>query len=97
MLRIKLEYFDMCPNHQLKRKHASGRSIAQVVSRRLPTAAACFRSQFSHVGVTSERVLQFPLPILIPPTTPYLSIIRGWYDRPTTGRYIQSRLTPRKL
>jgi hypothetical protein len=34
-------------------------------------------------------VLRFPLPILIPPTAPYSSIIRGWYSRPTNGLRIK--------
>jgi hypothetical protein len=33
------------------------------------------------------RVLQFPLPVYIPPTVPHSSyIIRGWYKRPNSGR-----------
>jgi hypothetical protein len=44
------------------------------------------------------RVLRFPLPILIPPTAPHSSIIRGWYNRPNSGRrtkWTQSHHTPR--
>jgi hypothetical protein len=44
------------------------------------------------------RVLRFPLPI-IPPTAPHsASIIRGWYNRPVSGRrtkWTQSHPTPR--
>jgi hypothetical protein len=55
----------------------SGRSIAQTVSGRLPTAAARVRAQIksceicggqSGTGAGFLRVLRFPLPILIPPT-----------------------------
>jgi hypothetical protein len=72
-----------------------GRAVAQAVSRRLPTAAARVRSQFRSCGICGKRsgtgaiflrVLRFPLPILIPPTTPHSSsIIRGWYNRPTVA------------
>jgi hypothetical protein len=56
-----------------------GRAIAQAVSRWLPTAAARVRSQVRSCGIWGGqsgtgagflRVLQFPLPILIPPTAP---------------------------
>jgi hypothetical protein len=44
------------------------------------------------------RVLLFPLTILIPPTAPHSSsIIRGWYNRPISGRrtkWTQSQPTP---
>jgi hypothetical protein len=46
------------------------------------------------------RVLRFPLSILVPPTAPYSSsIIRGWYNRPVSGRYqVDSVAThPKKL
>jgi hypothetical protein len=75
---------------------ASGRAIAQAVSRRLSTAAARVRSQVrprgicggqSGAGAGYLRALRFPLPILIPLTTPHSSsIIRGWYNRPNVGR-----------
>jgi hypothetical protein len=47
------------------------------------------------------RVLRFLLPILILPTAPHSSsyIIRGWYNRPVSGRrteWIQSHLAPKK-
>jgi hypothetical protein len=75
----------------------TGRNIAQAVSRRLPTAAARVRPQVrscgncggqSGTGGGFLRVLRFPLPVLIPPTTPHSSssIIRGWYSRPVSGR-----------
>jgi hypothetical protein len=64
---------------------------------RLPTAAARVRSQVRSCGICGGQsgteagfllVLRFPLPILIPPTTPHSSssIIRGWYNRPNIGR-----------
>jgi hypothetical protein len=44
-------------------------------------------------------VFRFPLPILIPSTTPYSSsTIQGWYNRPTSGRrtkWTQSHPIPR--
>jgi hypothetical protein len=52
----------------------------------------------SGAGAGFLRVLRFPLPILIPPTAPHSSIIRGWYNRPTSGRnakWTQSNITPR--
>jgi hypothetical protein len=51
-------------------------------------------------GADILRVLRFPLPILIPPTAPHLSsIIRGWYNRPVSGRltkWTQSHPTQKK-
>jgi hypothetical protein len=49
-------------------------------------------------GADFLRVHRFPLPILIPPTSPHLSIIRGWYNRPNSDRrtkWAQSHPTPR--
>jgi hypothetical protein len=73
-----------------------GRGIAQAVSRRLPTAAARFRALVWSSGIcggqngTGEgflRVLQFPLPILIPPTASHpSSIVRVWYNIPVSDR-----------
>jgi hypothetical protein len=56
------------------------RAIAQVVSRRLPNAAAWVRSQVKTCGICGGqtgtgacflRVIRFPLPILSPLTVPY--------------------------
>jgi hypothetical protein len=78
--------------------------VTQAVSRRLPTAAAWVRSQVKSCGICGEqsgigagffRVLRFPLPILIPPNAPYSSTIRGWYNRPVSGRHTKwTQLTP---
>jgi hypothetical protein len=42
----------------------------------------------SGTGAGFLGVLRFPLPILIPQTTPHSSssVIRGWYNRPISGR-----------
>jgi hypothetical protein len=65
------------------------RAIAQAVSRWLPTAGARVWSSRicggqSGAGVGFLRVLQFPLPIFIPPIAPQSPspIIWGWYNRP---------------
>jgi hypothetical protein len=88
---------------------SDGRAIVQAVSRRLPTVAARVQAQVRSCGICGgqsdavtdfHRVLQFPLPILIPPTAPNSSssIIWGWYNRPKRGRrtkWTQSHPTPR--
>jgi hypothetical protein len=65
----------------------AGRAIAQAVSRRLPTVAARVRAQIKSCGIRDGQsgtgagflqVLRFPLSILVPPTAPHSSIIRGW-------------------
>jgi hypothetical protein len=69
--------------------------MAQAVSRWLPTAAALVRFQLKSRGICGGqsgsgagffRILRFPLPIIIPPTAPHLSIFRGWYNRTVSGR-----------
>jgi hypothetical protein len=82
--------------------------VVQAVSRRFPTGAARVRAQVMSCGICGGqsgtgagiiRVLLFPLPILIPPTTPLSSsVIRGGYNRPVSGRrtkWTWSHLTPR--
>jgi hypothetical protein len=71
-----------------------GRAIAQVVSRRLPTAAARVQTQVWSCGIlwwtkvalgqVFCRELRFPLPIYIPSASPQSSftITRGWHNRP---------------
>jgi hypothetical protein len=80
--------------------HSSG------VSRRLPTTAARVRAHFRSCGQIDTGagflpVFRFPLSILIPPNSPHLSsIIRGWYNRPNSGRHTkwtQSHPHPKKL
>jgi hypothetical protein len=81
--------------------------IAHAVIRLHLTTATRVRSQVrscgicggqSGTGASFLRVLWFPLPILILPTAPHSSfIIRGWYNRPNSGRrtkWTQSHPTP---
>jgi hypothetical protein len=81
-----------------------GRAIAQAVSRWLPTAAARVRARFWSCGICDGqsgagagflRVLQFPLPIFIPPIAPQSSssIIWGLYNRPVVAA-VPSGLSP---
>jgi hypothetical protein len=89
-------------------KFVVGRAIARAVNGRLPTPAARVQSHVKSCGFYGGqrgtgtgflRVLQLPLPILIPPTAPQSSIIRGWYNRPNSGRrtkFTQSHFTPPK-
>jgi hypothetical protein len=69
-------------------------AIALAASRRLVTAAARVRFQDRSCGICNEqsdtgagffRVLRFP-PSFIPPTVPHSSsIMRSWYNRPSSG------------
>jgi hypothetical protein len=98
-------YFYIQIGNNFKKGHAK----AQNISRRLPVAVARVRSQFRSCGVCGGRsgtrtdflrVFRFPLPILIAPNAPYSSTIRGWYNRPTSGRrtkWTQSHPTARNF
>jgi hypothetical protein len=65
-------------------------------SDRFPTAVARVRAHVGSCGIFDGqsgtgtgllRLLRFRLPTLIPPTAPHSSsIIRGWYNRPVSGR-----------
>jgi hypothetical protein len=47
------------------------------------------------LGAGFLRVLRFPLPIIIPSTAPHSSIIRGWYNRASSGRVTKlTQVTP---
>jgi hypothetical protein len=74
-----------------------GSAIVQAVSRQLLTAAVRVRVQVTSCGICGRqsgtgarflRVLRFPLPIFIPAPAPHSSssIIRGWQNRPNSGR-----------
>jgi hypothetical protein len=85
---------------------SEGRAIAQAVSRWLPTVAARVRAQVRLCGICGGQsgagagflpVFRFSL---IPPTASHSSssIIRGWYNRPNSGRrtkWTQPRHSPR--
>jgi hypothetical protein len=80
----------------MKLTDCKGRAIAQVVGCWLPTVAAQVRARVwscgiwggqSGAGTGFLRVLQFPLPIFIPPISPQSpsSIIWGSYNRPVVA------------
>jgi hypothetical protein len=69
-------------------------AIAEAVGSRLPTAVTLVRAQFGSCGVCGKQsgsrasflqLLRFPMPILIPLTSPHSSIIRGQYNRPKSS------------
>jgi hypothetical protein len=72
-----------------------GCAIAQAVNGWLPTVLAWVPARVRSYGICGGqsgtgadflRVLQFPMPIRIPPIVPQSpSIIRGWYNRPNSG------------
>jgi hypothetical protein len=73
-----------------------GRAIAKAVSRWLPTAVVRVRFRVwssgicggqSGAGAGFLRVLQFPLPIFIPPVAPQSPspIVWGWYNSPVVA------------
>jgi hypothetical protein len=107
MYRVCQKFHNGCRNTPLE-KWVISLPIAQAVSRRLPTATARVRAQVRPCGIFGGQsgtgagflqVLLFPLPILIRPSAPHSSpIIRGWYNRPISGRrtkWTQSHPTPR--
>jgi hypothetical protein len=71
----------------------SGRAIAKAVSHRGGPS-----SMPGYVGFVVDRFppsTWFALPILIPPTAPYSTLVRGWYNRPTNSwRYKWSQAHP---
>jgi hypothetical protein len=83
--------------------HSSG-------SHQFPTTAAWVQAQVRLCGICGGqggtgagflRIRQFPLLILIPPTTPHSSssIMQGWYNRTNSGRrtkWTQPHTSPRK-
>jgi hypothetical protein len=83
----------------MKQMVVMGRTIAQAVSRWLPTAAVRgsspglvmwdFVVDKSGAGAGFLRVLRFPLPIFIPPIPPKIILIyhRGLYNRPKRPQY----------
>jgi hypothetical protein len=97
--------------HIIHSNRQNCRTVAQAVSRWLPTAAARVRfwgkscgicGGQSHTGVGFLLVLRLPPAILTAPNAQHSSssIIRGWYNRPNSGRctkWTQSHPTPRNL
>jgi hypothetical protein len=92
------------------KKKKNSRAIAQAVSRRLTTAAARVWAKVRSCGICGEQsgagagflpVLRFPLSIInhrLLHIYSLLSIIRGWYSRPFSGRrtkWTRSHPTPR--
>jgi hypothetical protein len=103
---VAVRHYHLLPYPFLHTLH--GRATAQAVSRRLPTTAARVPAQVKSCGICGGhsgtgagflRVLRFPLTILLPLIAPHSSsIIRGWYNRPDSGRrtkWTQSQPTPK--
>jgi hypothetical protein len=74
--------------------HFEERAVAQVVSHRLPTAGARVRDRGKSCAIGGWsgkltgvlRVLRLPCQLFSPPiASESLSIIQGWYNRPTNG------------
>jgi hypothetical protein len=87
---------------------SQGRAIAEAIRSRFSTSEARVRAQIrscgicdglSGIGAGFLRAFRFLLTILIPPTAPHSSsIMRGWYNRPISGRrtkWTQSQPTQR--
>jgi hypothetical protein len=96
------------PSHALSIHHPiKGCTIAEAVSRWLPTAAARVRARVWSCGICGGRsgagagflqVLQFPLPIFVPPIGPQSPscIIWGLYNKPEVAA-VPSGLSPTPL
>jgi hypothetical protein len=88
---------------QQRHKHGQQHNYALPYLRRLvggPGSSTCgIYGEQSGTGAGFLQALRFPLPILMPSTAPHSSsIIRGWYNRPISGRrakWTQSHPTPR--
>jgi hypothetical protein len=81
-----------------------GCALAQTVSRRLPIAAAWFRSQVRSYGIIDGergtgagflRILRFSLPILTPPTAPHLPLAADAVGPVVAGAPSGLGITPR--
>jgi hypothetical protein len=75
-------------------RHYLGRVIAQAVSRRIPTAAARVRAQVRSYGICGgqsghvfSKYFGFPCQFSFHRLLHTSSIIRGWYNRPISGRH----------
>jgi hypothetical protein len=97
-----------CSDDRIYYQPGRGRAIAQAVSRWLSTAAARVRTRVWSCGICGAqsgagagflRVLQFPLPILIPPIAPQSpsSIIWGLYNRPEVAAVPSDLVPPHKI
>jgi hypothetical protein len=87
--------------NEASKNYNCGHAIAQVVSHWLPTVAAQVRScgicgGQSDTGAGFFRVLQFPLPISIPPIAPQSPspIMWGWYSSPVVATVLSGLVSP---